>query len=257
MYIYTYSYMYNYIYINIYIHTPNVQPIAFGVSFNLNLKSQSHWSLFNRTRLIGLSSTERVPSHWSLFNRTCSISLVSLQQNVFHLIGLSSTERGHWSLFNRTCSVEERPMRLRFETLLQKRPSLASLSIVDLVMGWLRWVGCLKIQVSLQNTGLFCRALLQKRPVFLSILLIVATPYLVRRRDQRWKFERHLQSLFPSLIPSLPFLFSYARNRGGWGRGIGKGNREEWLRQTRESVIYNHLIVNDCKWRSLSFVKWL
>jgi len=44
-------------------------------------------------------------------------------------------------------------------------------------MGWLRWVGCLKIQVSLQNTGLFCRALLQKRPTFLSILLIVATPY--------------------------------------------------------------------------------
>ena len=33
------------------------------------------------------------------------------------------------------------------------------------------------IQVSLQNTGLFCRALLQKRPIFLSILLIVATPY--------------------------------------------------------------------------------
>jgi len=43
-------------------------------------------------------------------------------------------------------------------------------------MGWLQWVGCLKIQVSLQNTGLFCRALLQKRPIFLSILLIVATP---------------------------------------------------------------------------------
>jgi len=48
-------------------------------------------------------------------------------------------------------------------------------------MGWLRWVGCLKIQVSLQNTGLFCRALLQKRPIFLSILLIVATPYYVLR----------------------------------------------------------------------------
>jgi len=44
-------------------------------------------------------------------------------------------------------------------------------------MGWLRLVGCLKIQVSLQNIGLFCTALLQKRPIFLSILLIVATPY--------------------------------------------------------------------------------
>jgi len=27
----------------------NVQPIAFGVSFHLNLHSQSHWSLFNGT----------------------------------------------------------------------------------------------------------------------------------------------------------------------------------------------------------------
>jgi len=44
-------------------------------------------------------------------------------------------------------------------------------------MGWLRLVGCLKIYVSLQNIGLFCRSLLQKRPMFLSILLIVATPY--------------------------------------------------------------------------------
>ena len=29
--------------------TPLVQPIAFGVSLNLNLQSQSHWSLFNGT----------------------------------------------------------------------------------------------------------------------------------------------------------------------------------------------------------------
>ena len=43
-------------------------------------------------------------------------------------------------------------------------------------MGWLRLVGCLKIYVSLQNIGLFCRSLLQKRPIFLSILLIIATP---------------------------------------------------------------------------------
>ena len=52
----------------------------------------------------------------------------------------------------------------------------------------------LKIQVSSQNTGLFCRALLQKRPIFLSILLIVATPYdkvirhhEMQRHELRWK----------------------------------------------------------------------
>jgi len=30
--------------------TQKTQPTAFGVSFNLNLQSQSHWSIFNRTR---------------------------------------------------------------------------------------------------------------------------------------------------------------------------------------------------------------
>ena len=43
-------------------------------------------------------------------------------------------------------------------------------------MGWLRFVGSLKLQVSLENIGLFCRALLQKRPIILRSLLIIATP---------------------------------------------------------------------------------
>jgi len=66
------------------------------------------------------------------------------------------------------------------------------------IMGWLRLVGCLKIQVSLQNTGLFCRALLQKRPIFLSILLIVATPYPQQKRGRctitRAKYSRSVKS---------------------------------------------------------------
>ena len=55
-------------------------------------------------------------------------------------------------------------------------------------MGWLRWVGYLKIHVSLQNIGLFCRALLQKRPIFLRILLIVATPYQIVQHTDFWGF---------------------------------------------------------------------
>ena len=48
---------------------------------------------------------------------------------------------------------------------------------VTYVMGWLRLVGCLKIQVSFAKE-LYKRDLYSaKRPVFLSILLIVATPY--------------------------------------------------------------------------------
>jgi len=44
------------------------------------------------------------------------------------------------------------------------------------VMGWLRLVGSLKLQVSFAEYSLFYRALLQKRPIMLRSLLIVATP---------------------------------------------------------------------------------
>jgi len=44
-------------------------------------------------------------------------------------------------------------------------------------MGRLRSVGSLKLQVSFAEYHLFYRALLQKRPIVLQSLLIVATPY--------------------------------------------------------------------------------
>ena len=44
-------------------------------------------------------------------------------------------------------------------------------------MGWLRFGGALKLQVSFADYRLFYRALLQKRPEILKSLLIVATPY--------------------------------------------------------------------------------
>jgi len=44
-------------------------------------------------------------------------------------------------------------------------------------MGWLRLVGSLKSQVSFAEYFLFYRALLQKRPIILRSLRIVATPY--------------------------------------------------------------------------------
>jgi len=45
-------------------------------------------------------------------------------------------------------------------------------------MGWLRLVGSLKSWFSFAEYSLFYRALLQKRPIILRRLLIVATPYL-------------------------------------------------------------------------------
>jgi len=44
-------------------------------------------------------------------------------------------------------------------------------------MGWLRLVGSIKLQVSFAQYRLFNSALLQKRPIILSILLREATPY--------------------------------------------------------------------------------
>jgi len=44
-------------------------------------------------------------------------------------------------------------------------------------MGRLPLAGSLKLYVSLAEYGLFDRALLQKRPIMLRSLLIVATPY--------------------------------------------------------------------------------
>jgi len=51
-------------------------------------------------------------------------------------------------------------------------------------MGWLRLVGSLKLQVSFAEYRLFHRALLQKRPIILRSLRVVATPYLESEGDR-------------------------------------------------------------------------
>ena len=50
-------------------------------------------------------------------------------------------------------------------------------------MGWLRLVGSSKLYVSLAEYSLFCRALVQKRPMILRSLLIEATPYVGKYRQ--------------------------------------------------------------------------
>ena len=51
------------------------------------------------------------------------------------------------------------------------------LFFIERSMGWLRLVGSIKLQVSFAAYCLFYRALLQKRPVILSIQLTEATSY--------------------------------------------------------------------------------
>jgi len=48
---------------------------------------------------------------------------------------------------------------------------------MEMGMGWLRLVGSIKLQVAFAEYSLFYRALLQTRPIILSILLTEATSY--------------------------------------------------------------------------------
>jgi len=57
-------------------------------------------------------------------------------------------------------------------------------------IGWLRSVGSIKLQVSFAEYRLFYRSLLQKKPIILSILLTVATPY----RESLWVSAQILES---------------------------------------------------------------
>ena len=50
--------------------------------------------------------------------------------------------------------------------------------------GWLRLVGSIKLHISFAEYRLFYRALLQKRPIILSILLTEATPYQIQDHTQ-------------------------------------------------------------------------
>jgi len=54
-------------------------------------------------------------------------------------------------------------------------------------MGWLRLVGSLRLYVFFAEYRLFYRALLQKRPVTVRSLLIVATQYVYTRERERAK----------------------------------------------------------------------
>jgi len=53
------------------------------------------------------------------------------------------------------------------------------------VMGWLRWVGSLKLYVSFAKEPYKRDDILQKRPVILRGLLIVATPYVWMRQHRQ------------------------------------------------------------------------
>jgi len=95
----------------------SVQSVARGgVSFNLNLQSQSHWSLFHWTFNLNLQSQ----LHWSLFHWTFNLNLQSQSHwSLFHwTFNLNLQSLSHWSLFHGTWQKRPRGLdnRKRFET---------------------------------------------------------------------------------------------------------------------------------------------
>jgi len=67
-------------------------------------------------------------------------------------------------------------------------------------MGWLRLVGSFKLYVSFAEYSLFYRALLQKRPVIWSHLLIVATPYFAQSRVKSHIWMSHVTRMNESWL---------------------------------------------------------
>jgi len=65
-------------------------------------------------------------------------------------------------------------------------------------MGWLRLVGSLKLQVSFAKEPYKRDDILQKRPIILSILLIVATPYMNDERYISLKKNLHKRPIYPT-----------------------------------------------------------
>ena len=82
------------------------------------------------------------------------------------------------------------------------KQSLRAHGVVD--MGWLWLVGSIKLQVSCAESCLFYRALLQKRPVILSILLTEATPYV--RHDLFIRVTWHIQLCSMTHLYVFPWL---------------------------------------------------
>ena len=132
-------------------------------------------------------------AHWAIFQPN---------RHLFKKIAQCVMIRAHWAVFpyghmgwlrlvgSLKLQVSFAEYRLFYRALLQKRPIFKIAQCVMIrahwavfpyqrygYMGWLRLLGSFKLQVSFTEYRLFYRALLQKRPIFLRSLLIVAIPY--------------------------------------------------------------------------------
>ena len=102
-------------------------------------------------------------SHWNTLQHT----LTPMGLQLCSVACLCSAVRMLWSCFRPVLICD---IKWSYEWL-------DSFAWVAWLMGWLRWVGSLKLQVSCAKQPYKRDYILQKRPVILKSLLIVATPY--------------------------------------------------------------------------------
>jgi len=110
--------------------------------------------------------------HARLLLCRAAVYLIVANQKVRECVRILTKEIMYFFFNARTCGCE-------FVALLHitQWPTKYSAETCLYLMGWLRWVGSIKWQVSFAEYSLFYRSLLQKRPIILSILLTKATPY--------------------------------------------------------------------------------
>ena len=203
-----------------------VQPFAFGVLWDLNLQSQSPWSLFNGTWLKRpgeLDHRLRCANEEMTLQMRCAVTcdymiwynkiqdiiwlhfelvdFVAFKLHMMLNISWYCTTRitggrrplGCLKMQVNFCKRATNYRALLRKTTYKDKASYGSSPPCNMWLydiGWLWLVCSIKTQVSFAEYSLFCRAFLQKRPVFLESLLILATSYYTTHSaGMRWQIS--------------------------------------------------------------------
>ena len=127
------------------------------------------------------------------------------RSNWFFPTSILDMTQGHASIYV-YCAIIAGLIYRKSSVYTQKSNPLFSTSILD--MGWLRLVGALKVQVSFAKEPYKRDDILQKKPIILRRLLIVATPYDARTCICVWSCVLCIAmcAVHCDVIPTLPWL---------------------------------------------------
>jgi len=140
------------------------QIFCFQIRDNCKTSKTSPWRIFFLPSLARQEGRPEAPlqHHCNTLQNTATHCNTLQHQSAIPLV-CSTTKTGKTSIFFSSS-----------DTVCPEVPHVYVYTQIS--MGWLRLVGSLKDYVSFAEYSLFCRVLLQKRPIILRSLLIVATP---------------------------------------------------------------------------------